>query len=288
MAANDVTVNDVMATAAAARPPLDARSLALRNLIVDGLEGGGRGHPGSALSLVEILRVLYDDVLRVDPARPDWPDRDRFILSKGHGCLALFALLADKGFFPTADLWGHCRAGTHLGGHPERGHTPGVEASTGALGHGLSIGVGMALAARISGRPSRVFVAMGDGEINEGSVWEAAMTASKHRLDHLTAIIDYNKLQSYGPVRDVLDMEPLADKWRAFGFAVREVDGHDVAALRAVFAGLPFETGRPSMVICHTIKGRGLPFAEGDPKWHHKSKLKPEELAAIRAALEPR
>lgn len=281
MPAND------MAAPAAPRP-LDARSLSLRNLIVDGLEGGGRGHPGSALSLVEILRVLYDDVLRVDPARPDWPDRDRFILSKGHGCLALFALLADKGFFPTGDLRSHCRAGTHLGGHPERGHTPGVEASTGALGHGLSIGVGMALASRLQKRPSRVFVAMGDGEINEGSVWEAAMTAAKHRLDHLTAIIDYNKIQSYGPVRDVLDMEPMADKWRAFGFAVREVDGHDVDALRAVFAALPFQPGRPNMVICHTVKGRGLPFAEGNPKWHHKSRLKPEELAAIRAALEPR
>lgn len=267
--------------------PFDERSLYLRGLIVDALEGGGRGHPGAALSLVEIVRVLYDDVLRVDPSNPSWAARDRCILSKGHGCLALYAILADKGFFPKEELLRQCKAGSILGGHPERDKTPGVEASTGALGHGLSIGVGMALAARMQKRPSRVFIIMGDGETNEGSVWEAAMSAQKHRLSNLTAIVDYNKLQSYGPVKDVLDMEPMADKWRAFGFAVREVDGHDVDALRAAFAALPFEAERPSVLICHTLKGRGFSFAEQNPKWHHKSKLKPEELAAMRDALRP-
>lgn len=265
---------------------LDARSLQLRNLVVDALEGGNRGHPGAAMSLMEIMRALYDDTLRFNPADPWWEERDRCILSKGHGCLALFAILADKGFFPREDLKTHCLPGTHLGGHPERGHTPGVEASTGALGHGLSIGLGMALAARMRGRKNRVFVMMGDGEINEGSVWEAAMTASKHRLDNLTAVIDYNKLQSYGPVRDVLDMEPLADKWRAFGFAVQEVDGHDVGQLRAAFSPAAVVPGKPGVTICHTIKGRGLPFAEGNPKWHHKSRFKPDEIDAMRAALE--
>lgn len=264
---------------------LDERSLRLRRLVVAAMLGGGRGHAGPALSLIEIVRVLYDDVLRIDPANPRDPARDRFILSKGHGCLALYAVLADKGFFPVEALSSQCKAGSMLGGHPERDRTPGVEASTGALGHGLPIGLGMALAACMSGRDSRTFVAMGDGEINEGSVWEAAATAAKHRLDRLTAIIDYNKLQSYGPVAEVLDMAPLADKWRAFGWAVREVDGHDVAALRAAFADLPFESGRPGLIIAHTVKGRGLPFAENDPKWHHKAKLTPEEAAMMRAAV---
>lgn len=264
---------------------LDARSLRLRRMIVDALDGGGRGHPGAALSLVEILRVLYDDVLRFRADAPDWPARDRCILSKGHGCLALYALLVDKGFITAEALHRQCRPGALLGGHPER-HIPGVEASTGALGHGLSIGLGQALAARMQGRDSKVFVVCGDGELNEGSVWEAAMCAAKHRLDHLTAVIDYNKLQSYGPVAEVQDMEPLADKWRAFGWAVRETDGHDVAALRQAFAGLPVATGRPGVVICHTVKGRGIAEAENNPSWHHKSSLKPEQVAALRRALE--
>lgn len=263
----------------------DRRSWRLRQLIVAAMLGGGRGHAGPALSLIEIVRVLYDDVLRIDPKNPRDPARDRFILSKGHGCLALYAVLADRGFFPVGELSHQCKAGSMLGGHPERDKTPGIEASTGALGHGLPIGVGMALAARMAGRDSRVFVAMGDGEINEGSVWEAAMTAAKHRLDRLTAIIDHNKLQSYGPVAEVLDMAPLVDKWRAFGWSVREVDGHDVPALRAVFAATPFACGAPNLVIAHTVKGRGLPFAENDPKWHHKAKLTPDEAAMMRAAV---
>jgi transketolase len=266
--------------------PLDARSMHLRRLVIEAVIGGGRGHTGPALSLIEILRVLYDEILCVEPLHPDAPKRDRLILSKGHGCLALYALLADKGFFPVEALLNQCRAGSFLGGHPERGKTPGVEASTGALGHGLPIGLGLALAGRMQGRGSRVFVIMGDGEIDEGSVWEAAATASKHRLERLTAIIDHNKLQSYGLVRDVLDMSPLEDKWRAFGWAVREVDGHDVDALRDVFLALPFEEGRPSLVIAHTIKGRGLPFAENDPKWHHKAKLTDEEAAMLRRAVQ--
>ena len=152
-----------------------------------------------------------------------------------------------------------------LGGHPESAKIPGVEASTGALGHGLSIGVGMALAARIQKRDSRVFVVMGDGEINEGSVWEAAMCAGKHRLSHLTAIVDYNKIQSAGPTSEIQDLEPLMDKWRAFGFAAVEVDGHDVGELRRVFKRVPLESDRPTAIICHTVKGKGIPFAEHDP-----------------------
>ncbi len=265
-------------------PELDARSIALRRRIVDALEGGRRGHVGASLSLVEILRTLYDDVLNVRPTEPRWPDRDRCILSKGHGCLTLYAVLADKGFFDPGELVRQCSPGALLGGHPDT-HVPGVEASTGALGHGLAIGAGFALAARIGGRASRTFVVMGDGEINEGSVWEAALTAAKHGLSSLTAIVDYNKLQSYGPVADVLPLEPLADKWRAFGFAVREVDGHDVEALRATFAALPFETGKPNAIIAHTIKGRGIAVAEGNPAWHHKASVDAETVALMRAAL---
>lgn len=268
-----------------ATPPLDARSLYLRRLVVAGLVGGGRGHLGSALSLIEMLRVLYDDVLAFDPNRPKWDDRDRMILSKGHGCLALYAILADKGFFPVAEIDRFCHFDSMLGGHPEASKIPGVEASTGALGHGLPIALGMALAARMKGKRHKVFAIMGDGEINEGSVWEAALSAGKHRVSNLTAIVDYNKLQSYGRTADVQPLEPLADKWKAFGFAVREVDGHDVAALQRLFASLPFAFDRPSAIVCHTVKGKGVSFAEGNPDWHHKSKLTKDELAGVTAEL---
>jgi transketolase len=264
---------------------LDERSKFLRRLIVRALEGGNRGHVGSSMSLVEILRVLYDDVLRYRPTEPRWPDRDRMILSKGHGCLALYVLLADKGFIPLETLDTFCRRDSILGGHPEASKVPGVEASTGSLGHGLSFGVGMALAQRIRRRDCRVFVVMGDGEINEGSVWEAAMCAGKHKLANLTAVIDYNKIQSAGFTRDIQDLEPLADKWRAFGFAVAEVDGHDVAALRDLFRRVPLQENRPTAIICHTVKGKGLPFAENDPNWHHKTKFVDGEIARYYAAL---
>ena len=265
---------------------LDQRSLALRRLVVRGLDGGKRGHLGSAFSLIEVLRVLYDDVLRFDSTNPRWQDRDRFILSKGHGCLALYAILADKGFFPAQELDRFCKFDGILGGHPERAKVPGVEASTGALGHGLSIGLGQALALRLQKCDSRVFVLMGDGEINEGSVWEAAMCASKHRLSNLVAMVDYNKLQSYDRTSVVQELEPLADKWRAFGFAVYEVDGHDLDQLRRVFERIPFETDKPSTIICHTVKGRGIADAEGNVAWHHKSKVSDDEIAAMYAELD--
>ena len=266
--------------------PLDNRSRHLRRLVVQALEGGGRGHVGSSLSLIEIVRSLYDDVLRHRPAEPNWDGRDRFILSKGHGCLALYAVLADKGYFPIDTLKTFCHRDSILGGHPEAGKVPGVEASTGALGHGLSIGVGMALAARLKRSESRVFVAMGDGEINEGSVWEAAMAASKHDLDNLITIIDYNKMQSYGLVNEVQPLEPLADKWRSFGFSAVEVNGHDLSALTDAFSKAPFAVHRPTAIICHTVKGKGMAFAEHEPSWHHKSRFSKAQIAAMYAALE--
>lgn len=265
--------------------PLDARSRALRRLVARALAGAGRGHLGPAYSLIEILRVLYDDVLSHRPQQPDWPERDRLILSKGHGCLALYALLADHGYFPEQWLDRFCDFGAPLGGHPETGEVPGVEASTGALGHGLPIGVGMALAARIAGRPSRVVVVMGDGETNEGSVWEAALIAGKHRLGHLVAVVDANGMQAAGTTADVLDMEPMADKWRSFGFAVSEVAGHDVAALRAAFARAFAGGERPAAIICRTVKGRGYADAEHNADWHHRNRVTADEAAALLAAL---
>jgi transketolase len=261
--------------------PLDERSLYLRRLIIRAIDKGKRGHIGPALSLVEIIRVLYDDVLRHRPEQPKWPERDRFILSKGHGCLALYAVLADKGYFPVAELDRFCHFDSILGGHPEV-ITPGVEACTGALGHGLPIGIGFALAARIQKRDSRVVVLMGDGEINEGSVWEAAACADKHRLGNLTAIIDYNKLQSAGSVFEIQNMEPLADKWASFGFQVLEANGHDVADLRRIFArAMALPPNQPRVVICHTVKGKGIPAAENNASWHHKAELSDDVRQAI-------
>ena len=270
----------------AVSPPLDDRSRALRKMCVLAMEGGGRGHLSSALSLIELVRVLYDDVLRFRPNDPMWAGRDRCILSKGHGCLGLFAILADKGFFPKSELLTYCMRDSMLGGHPEREKVPGVEASTGALGHGLGIGIGMALAARIQGRDSRVFVITGDGEINEGSIWEGAMAAGKHRLDNLTVLVDRNKLQSYGPTSEVQDLEPLADKWRSFGFVAEDVDGHDVEDLRRALGALPFTPGKPTALICHTVKGKGIAHIEHDATWHHKSRISEDEIAALYSALE--
>lgn len=260
---------------------MDQRSKQLRRTIVQAIEGGRRGHLGSSMSIVEILRVLYDSFLNYRASEPLWGSRDRFILSKGHGCLTLYAILADKGFFPGEELPTFCMPTSRLGGHPEWGKLPGVEATTGALGHGLPMGVGMALAARIRNQSHRVVVVTGDGEINEGSVWEAAMSASKHKLSNLIVFIDYNKLQSYGSTREVLDLEPLADKWRSFGFEAEEIDGHDVNALEGLMGRLPLNPHKPTAVICHTIKGKGFHFAEGKADWHHKSGLTSEEIASM-------
>ena len=263
---------------------LDDRSRMLRGLAIDALEGGSRGHIGSTMSLIEILRVLFDDILTFDPNDPLSPSRDRLILSKGHGCIALYVMLADKGFFPYDELATFCRYTSILGGHPEYGHVPGVEASTGSLGHGLAIGVGMAYAARLSGSDHHVFVVLGDGELDEGSIWESALAAGHHQLDNLSVVVDYNKLQSYGRVDEVWDLEPLAAKWSAFGFDCTEVDGHNVLDLQKALA-LTSTRQRPRAIIAHTVKGRGISFAEGEPTWHHKSNLKPEELSALRAAV---
>ena len=227
-------------------------------------------HIGSSLSMADLLAVLYGGVLRVDPARPDWPERDRFILSKGHGAAAAYAVLAEAGFFPLEWLETYCQDGSRLAGHLTRG-VPGVELSTGSLGHGLPVGCGMALAAKHDAAPYRVFVLLSDGELDEGSNWEAILFAPHHKLDNLVAIVDYNKIQSFGSVAQVLDLDPLAEKWRAFGWAVREIDGHDHAQIAGTLAGVPFEPGRPSAIIAHTVKGKGVSFMEDLLAWHYKS-----------------
>lgn len=264
---------------------LDAHSKFLRSLIMRAILNGGRGHVGPALSMVETIRVLYDDIMTVRHDDPKWSGRDRYILSKGHGCLALYAQLAASGFFDPGELDNFCRFDSMLSGHPEI-ITPGVEASTGALGHGMPIGLGMALAMRNKNIDAQVYVHVGDGEINEGSVWEAAAAANKHQLGNYNVVIDYNKLQSAGPVMDIQPMEPLAEKWSSFGFHVMECNGHDVEALKKTFLTMKEWQKSPTVLIAHTIKGKGIPSAENNPKWHHKSSLTEDEMTQIREALE--
>jgi transketolase len=239
-------------------------------------------HIGGCLSVADILAALYGGVLHVDPERPDWPARDRFILSKGHGAAALYATLAERGFFPVEWLEEFCRDDGRLFGHVTSGRVPGVEVSAGSLGHGLPIGCGMALAAARDGSRTRVFVVLSDGECDEGSTWEAALFAGHHALENLVAIIDYNGIQSFGSVKEVLDLDPLADKWRAFRWAAREVDGHDHAALATAFGAVPFEPGRPSMIVAHTVKGKGVSFMENDLAWHYRSPDDAQLAAALR------
>lgn len=265
---------------------LDKKSIDFRKNIIHMIDCARRGHIGSAFSIVEIMRVLYEDILRIDPKNPSWGDRDRFILSKGHGCLALYVALAEKGFIPREELSRFCEFNSILGGHPQYGKVPGVEASTGSLGHGLSIGVGIALNGKIDNKDYRTFVLLGDGECNEGSVWEAAMCASKHKLNRLVALIDYNKMQCYGPICEVQDLEPFADKWRSFGFNIKEVDGHDMGALCNILKSVPFDTQRPQAIICHTVKGKGVCSLEGNASSHHKSRIKDEEIEAFLNELE--
>lgn len=228
-------------------------------------------HIGTCLSMADVLAVLYSGVLRVWPDAPEHPKRDRFILSKGHGAAIYYAALAQAGFIPHELLTTYGEDGSVLTGHVNHAGVAGVEVSTGSLGHGLGLGCGMALGLRADKSDAGVFVMLSDGECDEGSIWEAALFAPFHKLDNLVAIIDYNKIQSFGSVKEVLDLEPLADKWRAFGWAVIEVDGHDHSALQAVFANLPLVQEKPTLVIAHTVKGKGVSFMENALAWHYRS-----------------
>lgn len=227
-------------------------------------------HIGSALSISDIVAVLYGQILNVDPKQPNWIDRDRFILSKGHACVAVYAALAERGFIEREDLLSYGQDHSVLMNHISH-KVAGVEFSTGSLGHGLPFGVGKALAAKRRGQSWRTFVLLSDGELGEGSNWEAMMFASHHKLDKLVAIVDYNKLQSLTTVDKTLRLEPLADKAQAFGWSVREVGGHDHDALEKLLGSEPWETGKPSFLIAHTIKGKGVSFMENSVEWHYKS-----------------
>jgi transketolase len=229
----------------------------------------GAGHPGGDLSAADILVALYFAVMRVDPREPSAPGRDRFIMSKGHSSAALYATLALRGFFPREELDQFMQPLSRFSGHPNRCEVPGVEANTGPLGHGLAIGVGAALAAGMDGADWRTFVLTGDGELQEGSNWEAIMAAAHYGLDNLVAIVDRNGIQQGAPTESICRLEPLADKFRAFGWAAREVDGHDCGALVETLRATPFEAGRPSCVIAHTTKGKGVSFIEHKAEWHH-------------------
>ncbi|WP_054937321.1 transketolase [Moorella stamsii] len=245
----------------------------------------GCGHLAPALSIAEIVAALYLGVMRHNPQQPNWPDRDRFILSKGHGCLALYSILAQTGYFDRRRLREFCSTyDTPLPGHPER-KLPGVEANTGSLGHGIALGMGMALGARLDGRKYRVFVLTGDGELQEGSNWEAAMAVARYGLDNLVVIVDRNQLQLGGFTEEIGRLEPLAAKWAAFGWSTKVVDGHDVVALLATLQGVPPEEGKPTAVIAHTVKGKGLPLAENKVEWHYKV-LTREQYEALKDELQ--
>jgi transketolase len=232
---------------------------------------GGSSHVGSVLSMADIIAVLYGSIMRVDPRCPTRADRDRFILSKGHAGAGIYAVLAEAGFFPLEWLDKHCADGSVLSGHVSHRGVPGVEISTGSLGHGLSVGAGMAFGAKLDMLTNRVFVLLSDGECDEGSTWEAAMFSAHHRLDNLVAIVDYNKIQSLASVEETLGLEPFADKWRAFGWSCIEVDGHDHASLFAHLSAIPKTTGKPTCLLAHTVKGKGVSFMERSVLWHYRT-----------------
>ncbi len=283
----------------AARPPLDAAELArlrevarrIRVEVVRAVYHAQAGHLGAPLSAAEILAALYFRILRIRPDEPNWPDRDRFVLSKGHASIALYAAMALRGYFPVEELLTFDAVNSRLQGHPDMTRLPGLDMSTGSLGMGISAALGMALGARLTGRSIRAYVLLGDGECQEGQVWEAAMVAARYRLDNLVAIVDHNKLQQYGWPGDGPDgrrppQEPgeLAAKWSAFGWRVSEVDGHDLAALVPAIEEAAEGVGRPTVVIAHTVKGKGVSFMEGHYYWHTRA-MKPEEFAAAMAEL---
>lgn len=256
----------------------------LRIDILHMIATAGSGHPGGSLSAVDVIATLYEHILRHDPQRPHWPERDRFILSKGHAAPALYAVLAHHGYFPRADLATLRKFNSPLQGHPVVGTAKGVEACTGSLGQGLSVAQGMALAARLDRIPFRVFCMLGDGEIQEGQVWEAALSAPRYGLDNLVAIVDLNGGQLDGRVADILPLEPVVDKWRAFGWSVREIDGHEHAQILDALRDAGSERGMPTLIASRTVKGKGVSFMEHQVGWHGTAP-NPEQLQQAIAEL---
>jgi transketolase len=259
----------------------EAFALTLRRHVLRMCAGGGSAHVGSNLSAADIVAMLYGRILRIDPSQPKWPGRDRFVLSKGHACAVVYAALAERGFFPPETLPRHYSNGSIFAGHLTHKHIPGVEMSTGSLGHGLGVAAGMAFQLRRAGGDQRVFALLSDGECDEGSVWEAGLFAAHHRLSRLCAIIDYNKLQGIARVEETIALEPFSAKWRAFGWEVRQVDGHDHVALHAAL-DTPSSEGRPLCLIADTVKGRGVSFMEDSVLWHYRVPAGEEYAAALR------
>jgi transketolase len=257
----------------------------VRREIIEMTGAAKSGHPGGSLSAVEVVVGLYFDYMRHDPQNPKWPDRDRFILSKGHAAPVLYAVMAEAGYTPVDQLNTLRKLGSIYQGHPDVRFIPTLEASTGSLGQGVSLALGMGLAARLDGRPYRTYVMLGDGEIQEGQIWEGAMFGAYHKVDNVVAIVDYNRIQLDGFVKDIMEVEPLADKWRSFGWHTIEIDGHDFTAVRKAFAEAEATKGKPSAIIAHTVKGKGVSFMEDNPKFHgnaptaEEMKLALQELA---------
>ena len=256
----------------------------VRSDIVTMIHKAGSGHPGGSLSAAEIMTALYfGDIMKLDPKNPEWEERDRFILSKGHVAPVVYSVLARRGFFPVEELWTLRKLDSILQGHPHKQSTPGLDCSSGSLGQGLSIAGGLAIGFKKQGRPNRVFCLMGDGELQEGQIWEAVMTAAQHRLDNLCAIVDYNKVQLDGNVPDIKDMGDLVEKWHAFGWNVIELDGHDMEQVMQAFRMAEAFKGKPSVLIANTVKGKGVSFMENDCNWHGNA---PDEEQLLKALKE--
>lgn len=260
---------------------LENKAKQIRRLIIQMLAKAGSGHPGGSLSATDLVTALYFSVMRIKPLEPHWPDRDRFHMSKGHCCPLWYAVLAQAGYFPQEKLWTLRQLGSLLQGHPDR-RTPGIEAASGSLGQGLSISVGMSLAAKIDQKDYRVYCLMGDGEIQEGNIWEAAMAASHYKRDNLCAILDYNGFQIDGKVKDIMNLEPLVDKWRAFGWHTIEIDGHDMKQILEAYDQAKTIKGKPSIIIAHTIKGKGVSFMENTADFHGRAPTKEETEIALK------
>lgn len=266
-------------------PRLKAIARELRMDVIRMLAEAGSGHPGGSLSAADIVTVLFFEKMRHRPAEPDWPDRDRFVLSKGHCVPILYAALAKAGYFPREELLTLRRLNSRLQGHPDRVRFPYVEAATGSLGQGLSLALGMALALRLDGRPSRVYCMISDGESESGQIWEAALAAPKFKTDNLTVILDYNKVQLSGHVKNIMDLDPLPEKWRAFRWHVLEINGHDFAAIGKALEEATATTGKPTVIVAHTVKGKGVSFMEDKWEWHGKAPNREEAERAIQELL---
>lgn len=264
---------------------LEAMARELRISDIEMLAEAGSGHPGGTLSAADVVAALFFHKLRLRPDQPDWPDRDRFVLSKGHCIPIVYAAMAKLGFFPEEELFTLRKLGTRLQGHPDRTRLPGIEASTGSLGQGLSVACGMALAAKLDGAAWRVYCMIGDGEVQAGQIWEAAMFASRHGLDNLCAILDANQVQQTGKVAETMPIEPVVAKWRAFNWHVREIDGHDMAEILDALDEAELVSGRPTIIVSRTVKGKGVSWMELDPAWHGKA---PDREQAERALAELR